>query len=83
MLVLMLRTGDNGPKGVTAILVPADTDGISYGKNEQKMGWNAQPTRAITFDDVRVPKKYRLGEEGQGFSIAMDGLDGGLSLIHI
>jgi alkylation response protein AidB-like acyl-CoA dehydrogenase len=77
VLVLMMRTGDNGPKGVTAILVPADADGISYGKNEHKMGWNAQPTRAITFDDVRVPKKYRLGEEGQGFSIAMDGLDGG------
>ncbi|MEL0048235.1 MAG: acyl-CoA dehydrogenase family protein [Gammaproteobacteria bacterium] len=77
VLVLMLRTGDAGPKGVTAVLVPADTDGISYGKNEHKMGWNAQPTRAITFDGVRVPKKYRLGEEGQGFSIAMDGLDGG------
>jgi alkylation response protein AidB-like acyl-CoA dehydrogenase len=77
VLVLMLRTGDTGPKGVTAILVPADADGISYGKNEHKMGWNAQPTRAITFDDVRVPKKNRLGEEGQGFAIAMDGLDGG------
>ena len=56
VLVLMLRTGDAGPKGVTAVLVPADTDGISYGKNEHKMGWNAQPTRAITFDGVRVPK---------------------------
>lgn len=77
VLVLMLRTGDAGPKGVTAVLVPADTEGISYGKNEHKMGWNAQPTRAITFDDVRVPKKNRLGEEGQGFAIAMDGLDGG------
>ena len=77
VLVLMLRTSDAGPKGVTAVLVPADTDGISYGKNEHKMGWNAQPTRAITFDGVRIPKKYRLGEEGQGFSIAMDGLDGG------
>ena len=76
VLVLMLRTGDAGPKGVTAILVPADADGIGYGKNEHKMGWNAQPTRAITFDDVR-PKKNRLGEEGQGFAIAMDGLDGG------
>ena len=56
VLVLMLRTGDKGPKGVTAVLVPADADGISYGKNEHKMGWNAQPTRAIAFDDVRVPK---------------------------
>ena len=77
VLVMMLRTGDTGPKGVTAILVHADADGISYGKNEHKMCWNAQPTRAITFDDVRVPKKNRLGEEGQGFAIAMDGLDGG------
>ena len=77
VLVLMLRTDDAGPKGVTAVLVPADAEGITYGKNEHKMGWNAQPTRAITFDDVRIPKKYRLGEEGQGFAIAMDGLDGG------
>ena len=77
VLVLMMRTGDSGAGGITAILVPADTEGISYGKNEHKMGWNAQPTRAITFDNVRVPKKNRLGGEGQGFAIAMNGLDGG------
>ena len=66
VLVLMLRTGDAGPKGVTAILVPADADGISYGKNEHKMGWNAQPTRAITFDDVRVPKKTGSAKKAKG-----------------
>lgn len=76
-LVVMLRTGEQGHKGITALLIPADSEGISYGQNEQKMGWNAQPTRAINFDNVRVPLANRLGEEGQGFSIAMDGLDGG------
>ncbi|TCO75387.1 acyl-CoA dehydrogenase family protein [Chromatocurvus halotolerans] len=77
VLVVMLRTGDEGAKGVTAVLVPANAEGISYGKKEEKMGWNAQPTRAVTFDNVRVPVRYRLGEEGQGFAIAMEGLDGG------
>lgn len=77
VLVVMLRTGDDGAKGVTAVLVPADADGISYGKKEEKMGWNAQPTRAVTFENVRIPVSYRLGEEGQGFAIAMEGLDGG------
>ncbi|MFO7552724.1 MAG: acyl-CoA dehydrogenase family protein [Haliea sp.] len=77
VLVVMLRTSDNGARGITALLVPADADGISYGKKEAKMGWNAQPTRMVTFDNVRVPVGYRLGEEGQGFAIAMMGLDGG------
>ncbi|MEO1081356.1 MAG: acyl-CoA dehydrogenase family protein [Pseudomonadota bacterium] len=77
VLVVMLRTGEAGPRGITALLVPADSEGISYGKKEEKMGWNAQPTRAISFDDVRVPVANRLGEEGQGFAIAMEGLDGG------
>jgi len=77
VLVVMLRTGGAGPKGISAVLVPADAEGISYGKKEAKMGWNAQPTRAITFDNVRVPVTNRLGEEGQGFAIAMEGLDGG------
>lgn len=76
-LVVMLRTGDAGPKGITALLIPADAEGVSYGKKEQKMGWNAQPTRAISFDNVRVPVANRLGREGQGFAIAMEGLDGG------
>ena len=77
VLVVMLRTGEPGPKGISALLVPADSPGISYGKKEDKMGWNAQPTRMITFDNVRVPVANRLGEEGQGFAIAMEGLDGG------
>tara|TARA_R110000823_G_scaffold119998_20_gene244566 strand:- start:4244 stop:5404 length:1161 start_codon:yes stop_codon:yes gene_type:complete len=77
VLVVMLRTGSEGPKGISALLIPADLPGISYGKKEEKMGWNAQPTRAISFDEVRVPVANRLGEEGQGFSIAMQGLDGG------
>lgn len=77
VLVVMLRTGEDGPGGISAVLVPADTPGISYGKKEAKMGWNAQPTRTVTFEDVRVPVANRLGEEGQGFAIAMEGLDGG------
>ena len=77
VLVVMLRTGGPGPKGISALLIPADAEGISYGKKEEKMGWNAQPTRMISFDNVRVPLASRLGEEGQGFAIAMEGLDGG------
>ncbi|MDP5053902.1 MAG: acyl-CoA dehydrogenase family protein [Congregibacter sp.] len=77
VLVVMLRTGDAGPKGISAVLVPADAPGITYGKKEEKMGWNAQPTRMVTFENVRVPQAYRLGAEGQGFAIAMEGLDGG------
>lgn len=79
VLVLMTRTGspDSGAAGITAFAIPADLPGIDYGKNEIKMGWNSQPTRTITFEDVRVPEKYRLGAEGEGFKIAMKGLDGG------
>ena len=77
VLVVMTRTSDAGPKGVTALLIAADAEGVHYGKKEHKMGWNAQPTRMISFDNVRVPVAQRLGEEGQGFAIAMEGLDGG------
>lgn len=77
ILVVMARTSDNGAKGISTFIVPANSAGITYGKNEEKMGWNAQPTRAITFDNVRIPAANRLGEEGQGFSFAMKGLDGG------
>lgn len=77
VLVLMARTADSGAKGVTAFIVPANLPGIGYGKNEMKMGWRAQPTRAIAFDNVRIPARYRLGAEGDGFKIAMKGLDGG------
>lgn len=77
LLVVMARTGEDGPKGITAIAVPADAPGISYGKKEEKMGWNSQPTRTISFDKVEVPVGNRLGKEGEGFRIAMKGLDGG------
>ena len=77
VLVLMCRTGGPGADGISAFLVPADTPGITYGKNEEKLGWRSQPTRAISFQDVRVPASHMLGEEGEGFKIAMKGLDGG------
>lgn len=77
VLVVMARTGEAGPAGITAFAVPADAPGISYGKPEEKMGWNAQPTRMITFEDVAIDPSWRLGEEGQGFKMAMQGLDGG------
>lgn len=79
MLVLMARTGDagSGASGISAFAVPADLPGISYGKKEEKMGWNSQPTRVISFDNVRIPAHNLLGREGEGFKIAMRGLDGG------
>ena len=77
ILVVMVRTGEAGAKGISALAIPADLDGIIYGKAEDKLGWNAQPTRQITFDNVRVPIENLLGKEGEGFSIAMKGLDGG------
>jgi alkylation response protein AidB-like acyl-CoA dehydrogenase len=76
-LVVMARTGEAGAGGISAFVVAAEADGISYGKNEHKMGWNSQPTRVINFDNVRVPEVNRLGAEGDGFKIAMQGLDGG------
>jgi alkylation response protein AidB-like acyl-CoA dehydrogenase len=75
--VVMARTADTGSQGITAIVVPADVPGLSFGPNEKKMGWNAQPTRQVIFEDVRVPAANRLGEEGSGFGIAMKGLNGG------
>ncbi len=75
--VVMARTGAPGPKGISAIVVPDGTPGLSFGPNEHKMGWNAQPTRQVIFEDVRVPVANRLGEEGDGFGIAMKGLNGG------
>ncbi|MCI2285583.1 acyl-CoA dehydrogenase family protein [Colwellia sp. MSW7] len=77
VLVVMVRTGEVGPKGISALAIPADLDGIIYGKAEEKLGWNAQPTRQITFDNVKVPVENLLGNEGEGFSMAMKGLDGG------
>ncbi|MCV6614127.1 MAG: acyl-CoA dehydrogenase family protein [Cellvibrionaceae bacterium] len=79
VLVVMARTGsqDDGARGISAFIVPADAEGVSYGKNEPKLGWNAQPTAAISFENVRIPAHYRLGKEGEGFKFAMMGLDGG------
>ncbi|MGF1755723.1 acyl-CoA dehydrogenase family protein [Vibrio makurazakiensis] len=81
VLVVMARTGnsdsDKGAKGVSAFVVPANSEGVSYGRKEPKMGWNSQPTRAITFENVAIPDSNLLGEEGQGFVFAMKGLDGG------
>ncbi|WP_423181852.1 acyl-CoA dehydrogenase family protein [Arthrobacter sp. NyZ413] len=77
LYVVMARTSDTGSHGITAIVVPADSPGLSFGPNEKKMGWNAQPTRQVIFEDVRVPVANRLGEEGSGFGIAMKGLNGG------
>lgn len=75
--IVMARTGAAGPAGVSAILVPAKTEGLSFGANEHKMGWNAQPTRTVTFDNCRVPAANLLGSEGEGFKIAMSALTGG------
>ncbi len=77
VLVVMARTGSSSAKGISAFVIDAKSEGIEYGKNEHKMGWKAQPTRTISFKDVKVPVVNRLGEEGQGFSMAMKGLDGG------
>jgi len=77
LYVVMVRTGSAGPSGVSTLVIPGNTPGISFGSNERKMGWNAQPTRAVIFENVRVPVANRLGEEGSGFKIAMAGLDGG------
>lgn len=76
-LVLMARTGEPGHRGISCFLVPGDAEGVHYGKNEPKMGWKSQPTRQITLEDVRIPESHRIGAEGEGFKIAMAGLDGG------
>ncbi|MFL5127944.1 MAG: acyl-CoA dehydrogenase family protein [Microvirga sp.] len=77
LYVVMARTGGEGPSGISTLVVPGDTPGVALGANERKMGWNAQPTRAVIFDGARVPVENRLGPEGIGFKIAMAGLDGG------
>ena len=75
--LVMVRTGEDGPKGVSCLIVEGGTPGVSFGANERKMGWNAQPTRAVIFEGARVPAANLLGAEGEGFRIAMSGLDGG------
>jgi alkylation response protein AidB-like acyl-CoA dehydrogenase len=77
LYIVMARTGEEGPKGISAFVVDKDMAGLTFGANEKKMGWHAQPTRAVMLDNVRVPAKNRLGAEGEGFKIAMAGLDGG------
>ncbi|WP_278314649.1 acyl-CoA dehydrogenase family protein [Lolliginicoccus levis] len=77
LYLVMARTGGEGARGISAILVPAGTPGLSFGAEERKMGWHAQPTRQVILDRARVPAVNMLGESGQGFAIAMAGLDGG------
>jgi alkylation response protein AidB-like acyl-CoA dehydrogenase len=75
--VCMVRTGEDGPKGISCLVIEKGTPGLSFGKKERKMGWNAQPTAQVIFDNCRVPVANRIGAEGEGFRIAMMGLDGG------
>lgn len=75
--VCMVRTGEEGPKGISCLAVEKGTPGLSFGKKERKMGWNSQPTAQVIFEDCRVPVANRIGAEGEGFRIAMMGLDGG------
>ncbi|MFD8790731.1 acyl-CoA dehydrogenase family protein [Streptomyces vinaceus] len=75
--IVMARTGEAGPRGISAFVVERDDPGVSFGANERKMGWNAQPTRQVILDGVRLPADRRLGAEGDGFRIAMHGLNGG------
>jgi alkylation response protein AidB-like acyl-CoA dehydrogenase len=75
--VCMVRTGEEGPKGISALVIEKDMTGVSFGANERKLGWHSQPTRQVTFDGVRVPGENLVGGLGEGFRIAMTGLDGG------
>ncbi len=75
--VVMARTGAEGPKGISALMVDAGADGLSFGALEDKMGWRSQPTRQVQFDDCNIPSSNLIGDEGRGFTYAMKGLDGG------
>lgn len=75
--LVMARTGEDGPKGISSVVVEARTDGLSFGALEKKMGWKAQPTAQVQFDDCKIPADNLIGEEGKGFKYAMNGLDGG------
>ncbi len=77
LYLVMVRTGGPGPRGISCVAVEAGTPGLSFGAQEKKMGWNSQPTCEVIFEDCKVPVQNRIGEEGQGFKIAMAGLDGG------
>ncbi len=75
--VTMVRTGEDGPKGISCLVVEKDMPGVSFGAQEKKLGWHSQPTAQVNFDEVRVPAENLVGGEGEGFRIAMMGLDGG------
>src|SRR5687768_7512825 len=75
--VTMVRTGEEGPKGISCLVIEKDMKGVSFGGQEKKLGWHSQPTSQVNFDEVRVPIANRVGAEGEGFRIAMAGLDGG------
>ncbi|MEE4350923.1 MAG: acyl-CoA dehydrogenase family protein [Pacificimonas sp.] len=75
--VAMVRTGEDGPKGISCLVIEKDMDGVSFGANEKKLGWHSQPTAQLVLEDVKVPKDNLVGAEGEGFRIAMMGLDGG------
>ncbi|RAC09434.1 acyl-CoA dehydrogenase, partial [Burkholderia multivorans] len=75
--LVMARTGQEGARGISAFILEKGMEGLTFGANEQKMGWRARPTRQVIMENVRVPKENMLGEPGQGFKIAMSGLDGG------
>jgi hypothetical protein len=77
LYAVMVRTGGAGPRGISCVLVEKGTPGLGFGKPERKLGWNSQPTTLVTFEDCRVPVADRLGDEGEGFRIALAGLDGG------
>jgi len=77
VMVAMVRTGEDGPKGISALVIEKDMKGVSFGAQEKKLGWHSQPTSQVNFDEVRVPVTNRVGAEGEGFRIAMMGLDGG------
>ncbi len=77
LYLVMVRTGEEGPKGISALVIEKDSEGLSFGANERKLGWNAQPTTIVSFDNVRVPIANLIGAEGDGFKFAMMGLDGG------
>ena len=77
LYVTMVRTGEDGPKGISCLAIERDMKGVSFGANERKLGWHSQPTAQVVFEDVMVPVENRIGAEGEGFKIAMAGLDGG------
>nr|WP_315384125.1 acyl-CoA dehydrogenase family protein [uncultured Sphingomonas sp.] len=77
LYVTMVRTGEDGPKGISALVIEKDMPGVSFGAQERKLGWHSQPTAQVNFDSVRVPAENLIGAEGEGFRIAMMGLDGG------